>query len=74
MPSTKNVTKIIELKNGGLEVYTGNYEDYLFQKSEREAIQQKMDEKQLKLYKSELQWSKGAKARTTKAAGTDPPI
>ena len=61
------VTKIIELKNGGLEVYTGNYEDYLFQKSEREAIQQKMDEKQLKLYKSELQWMrKGAKARTTK--------
>ncbi|MFZ1669122.1 MAG: ATP-binding cassette domain-containing protein, partial [Trichococcus flocculiformis] len=50
-----------------LEVYTGNYEDYLFQKSEREAIQQKMDEKQLKLYKSELQWMrKGAKARTTK--------
>ncbi|HEX5351248.1 MAG TPA: ABC-F family ATP-binding cassette domain-containing protein [Trichococcus sp.] len=61
------VTKIIELKNGGVEVYTGNYEDYLFQKSEREAIQQKMDEKQLKLYKSELQWMrKGAKARTTK--------
>ena len=61
------VTKIIELKNGGLEVYTGNYEDYLFQKTEREAIQQKMDEKQLKLYKSELQWMrKGAKARTTK--------
>ncbi|PTQ84437.1 ATP-binding cassette subfamily F protein uup [Trichococcus patagoniensis] len=61
------VTKIIELKNGGLEVYTGNYEDYLFQKSERDAIQQKMDEKQLKLYKSELQWMrKGAKARTTK--------
>ncbi|WP_319995660.1 ABC-F family ATP-binding cassette domain-containing protein [Trichococcus shcherbakoviae] len=61
------VTKIIELKNGGVEVYTGNYEDYLLQKSEREAIQQKMDEKQLKLYKSELQWMrKGAKARTTK--------
>jgi ABC transport system ATP-binding/permease protein len=61
------VTKIIELKNGGLEVYTGNYEDYLMQKSEREAIQQKMDDKQVKLYKSELAWMrKGAKARTTK--------
>ena len=65
----------IELKNGGVEVYTGNYEDYLLQKSEREAIQQKMDEKQLKLYKSELQWMrKGAKARDDQATGTDPPI
>ena len=61
------VTKFIELLYCGVEVYTGHYEDYLFQKSEREAIQQKMDEKQLKLYKSELQWMrKGAKARTTK--------
>lgn len=56
-----------ELENGSLESYVGNYATYLEQKAEREAIQQKMDEKQLKLYKNELAWMrKGAKARTTK--------
>lgn len=58
---------MLELKNGNIESYSGNYASYLEQKSEREAIQQRMDEKQAKLYKNELAWMrKGAKARTTK--------
>ncbi|MGP6147576.1 ABC-F family ATP-binding cassette domain-containing protein [Jeotgalibaca sp. A122] len=59
--------QMLELKNGEIESYSGNYATYLEQKAEREAIQQKMTEKQAKLYKSELAWMrKGAKARTTK--------
>lgn len=58
---------ILELKRGNMESYIGNYESYLEQKAEREAIQQRMDEKQVRLYKNELAWMrKGAKARTTK--------
>ena len=58
---------MLELKHGQIESYKGNYASYLEQKAEREAIQQKMDDKQVKLYKSELAWMrKGAKARTTK--------
>ncbi|UJF14797.1 ABC-F family ATP-binding cassette domain-containing protein [Jeotgalibaca sp. MA1X17-3] len=58
---------MFELQDGGIETYTGNYASYLEQKAEREAIQRKMNDKQLKLYKSELEWMrKGAKARTTK--------
>lgn len=58
---------MFELQDGGIETYTGNYASYLEQKAEREAIQKKMNDKQLKLYKSELEWMrKGAKARTTK--------
>lgn len=59
--------QMLEIKNGGIESYSGNYVSYLEQKAEREAIQQKMTEKQAKLYKNELAWMrKGAKARTTK--------
>lgn len=59
--------QMLELKNGEIESYSGNYASYLEQKAEREAIQQKMTEKQAKLYKNELAWMrKGAKARTTK--------
>lgn len=59
--------QMLEIKNGGIESYSGNYLSYLEQKAEREAIQQKMSDKQAKLYKNELAWMrKGAKARTTK--------
>lgn len=59
--------RMLELKKGNMESYQGNYASYLEQKAEREAIQQRMDEKQVKLFKSELAWMrKGAKARTTK--------
>ncbi|MGO4994328.1 ABC-F family ATP-binding cassette domain-containing protein [Jeotgalibaca porci] len=59
--------QMLEIKNGAIESYSGNYVSYLEQKAEREAIQQKMTEKQAKLYKNELAWMrKGAKARTTK--------
>lgn len=58
---------MLELRQGKIESYIGNYATYLEQKAEREAIQQRMDEKQIRLYKNELAWMrKGAKARTTK--------
>lgn len=58
---------MLELRQGKIESYIGNYATYLEQKAEREAIQQRMDEKQVRLYKNELAWMrKGAKARTTK--------
>lgn len=58
---------ILELDRGGMEVYEGNYSTYLEQKAEREAIRQRMSEKQQRLYQKELGWMRqGAKARTTK--------
>ncbi|NEW63320.1 ATP-binding cassette domain-containing protein [Granulicatella sp. zg-ZJ] len=61
------VTKMFELINGKIEVYEGNYETYLEQKSQRQAIQERMHAKMEKLYTSELAWMRqGAQARTTK--------
>lgn len=61
------VNKMFELVRGRIEVYEGNYQTYLTQKAERQAIQERMQDKQAKLYISELEWMrKGAKARTTK--------
>lgn len=61
------VGKMFELTHGQIHVYEGNYQSYLTQKAERAQIQQRMQDKQEKLYASELEWMrKGAKARTTK--------
>lgn len=61
------VGKMFELSQGKIEVYEGNYQTYLTKKAERQAIQQRMQDKQVKLYASELEWMRqGAKARTTK--------
>lgn len=61
------VNRIIELEHGTLHTYEGNYEKYLIEKAQRLENQQKVNEKQDKLYKKELEWIRtGAKARTTK--------
>ena len=61
------VTHMFELVNGRIEVYEGNYESYLEQRSQREQIAARMSQKQKRLYQSELEWMRqGAKARTTK--------
>ncbi|WP_381418507.1 ABC-F family ATP-binding cassette domain-containing protein [Staphylococcus hyicus] len=60
-------TRIVELKNGQLHSYPGNYETYIAMRSEREVIEQKQHAKQRALYKQELEWMRaGVKARTTK--------
>lgn len=59
--------RIVELDSGKLYKYEGNYESYLEQKAQRESIEQRMREKNMTLYKQELEWMrKGVEARRTK--------
>ena len=59
--------RIVELDQGKLYKYTGNYEAYLEQKAQRESIEERMREKKYTLYKQELEWMrKGVEARRTK--------
>lgn len=59
--------RIVELRNGKLYFYKGNYNDYISYKAELEIIESKQQQKEKQLYKQELAWMrKGAKARTTK--------
>ena len=61
------VNKIIELDNGSLYSYEGNYEAFLEKKAEREEQLSSMERKHAGLLRNELAWlKKGAKARTTK--------
>jgi len=61
------VNKIIELENGSLYSYEGNYEAFLEKKAEREEQLSAMERKHAGLLRNELAWLKrGAKARTTK--------
>lgn len=59
--------KIIELFNGKIYSYQGNYEAYLEGKAIRAEQEIQAGEKRKNLYKQELAWMKrGAKARSTK--------
>lgn len=59
--------RIIELRDGKLRFYTGNYESYIEQKSTQEVIEENQKQKEKQLYKQELAWMRaGVKARTTK--------
>lgn len=63
----RSVNRIVELRFGKLTEYEGNYEAYLIKRAEQAEINQRMQEKQDKLFLQELAWMrKGAKARTTK--------
>jgi len=60
--------EIIELERGVLQVYRGNYSDYLEKKAERLANEKVNLEKSKKLFKKELDWiRRQPQARTTKA-------
>ena len=60
--------EIIELDNGNLYTYKGNYSYYIEKKEERLEIEQTTQEKAQQLYKKELQWMRRQpKARTTKS-------
>lgn len=59
--------EIVELENGLLHSYPGNYQKYLELKAEREETEQRMQHKQKQMYKQELDWMRaGVKARGTK--------
>jgi ATP-binding cassette subfamily F protein uup len=65
----ENVTdEILEMENGVLYRYKGNFSYYLEKKAEREMLDASTREKQLNLYKRELEWArKMPRARTTKS-------
>lgn len=60
--------KIIELENGKLQHYAGNYAYYLEKKAEQSEIQAQTIDKAKKLYSTELEWMRRSpQARTTKS-------
>ncbi|MEG0713047.1 MAG: ABC-F family ATP-binding cassette domain-containing protein [Niameybacter sp.] len=59
--------KIVELENGKLYTYEGNYGTYLELSAQRASMEQRLEEKQKTLFKQELEWMrKGVEARRTK--------
>ena len=61
------VDRIVELTNGQLEEYSGNYQAYVEEKARREELQEAADHKANQLFKQELAWMReGVRARGTK--------
>ncbi|MGN0733181.1 MAG: ABC-F family ATP-binding cassette domain-containing protein [Emergencia sp.] len=61
---------IVEIENGVLYSYEGNYDYYLTTKASRKEMELATERKRLAIYKKELAWiRRGAQARTTKAKG-----
>lgn len=59
--------EIIEIDNGTLYTYKGNYSYFLEKKLEREALEIASEKKRRSLYRNELAWIRqGAQARSTK--------
>ncbi|WP_454054150.1 ABC-F family ATP-binding cassette domain-containing protein [Clostridium sp. Marseille-Q7071] len=59
--------KIIEIDNGNIYGYIGNYSTFIEKKLERIELMQSLERKRQNLYRKELSWVKrGAKARSTK--------
>ncbi len=59
---------IVELANGTVYSYTGNYTDYLVAKAEREAAAELTEHKREMFLRRELEWvRRGPQARTTKS-------
>lgn len=65
----ENVTdEILELENKQIYKYKGNFSYYLEKKAEREALEESTREKNMNLFKRELEWArKMPRARTTKS-------
>lgn len=60
--------QIIELENGNLYKYTGNYTQFLEKRIERQQIEQDQADKAKNLLKKEVEWlNRQPQARTTKA-------
>lgn len=61
------VNKTIELDEGNLYSYDGNYEEFLQKKAERQETNLALERKHASMFRKELAWIKrGAKARSTK--------
>lgn len=61
------VNEIVEIDQGSLYLYKGNYNNFLEKKLEREELEAAGEKKKQSLFKKELAWMRrGAKARTTK--------
>ena len=61
------VDKIVELENGQLQEYTGNYQSYVSEKAKREEQLASSEQKAKQLFKQELAWMReGVRARGTK--------
>ena len=59
--------RIIEIDNGRLYSYSGNYGDFLESKANREELQENIERKRQSLLRTELAWiRRGAQARSTK--------
>jgi ABC transport system ATP-binding/permease protein len=59
--------EIVEIDNGTLYTYKGNYSYFLEKKMEREALEIASEKKRKSLYRNELAWMRqGAQARSTK--------
>jgi len=65
----ENITnEILELENGEIYKYKGNFSYYLEKKGEREALEESTRDKQMNLFKRELEWArKMPRARTVKS-------
>lgn len=65
----ENITdEILELENGTIYRYKGNFSYYLEKKTEREALEESEREKNMNRFKRELEWArKMPRARTTKS-------
>lgn len=62
--------QIVEIENGKLVRYDGNYDSYLETKASREEMALATERKRQAIYKKELAWiRRGAQARSTKAKG-----
>lgn len=60
--------RIVELANGTFYSHTGNYTDYLINKSQRQSIKETEEQKRQSFLRRELEWvMKGPRARRTKA-------
>ncbi len=61
------VNRIVELSHGSLNFYTGNYQQYVQERAQRQEAAVQAEHKRKQLYKKELAWMRtGAKARSTK--------
>ncbi len=65
----ENITdEILELENGQLYRYKGNFSYYLEKKAERETLEQSTHDKQMNLFRRELVWARTMpRARTVKS-------
>ncbi len=62
------VTRMAELRDGGLKIYEGSYTDFLEARAAEEELREQTRHRRAQIYKAELEWARRSpKARTTKS-------